>query len=75
MAAQAIRKKPGRTEFQRARLDMDQSGMPQLTVSQNQGSGVLSSLTKYPVIAVLEHERGPIKAGESLFYVCIDDLL
>ena len=75
VAAQAIRKKPGRTEFQRARLDMDQSGMPQLTVSQNQGSGVLSSLTKYPVIAVLEHERGHIKAGESLFYVCIDDLL
>jgi molybdopterin molybdotransferase len=75
VAAQAIRKKPGRTEFQRARLDTDQSGVPKLSVSPNQGSGVLSSLTKYPVIAVLEHDRGHIKAGESLFYVCIDDLL
>lgn len=75
VAAQAIRKKPGRTEFQRARLDTDQSGVPKLSVSPNQGSGVLSSLTKYPVIAVLEHDRGHIKAGESLFYVFIDDLL
>ncbi|MFM7503337.1 MAG: gephyrin-like molybdotransferase Glp [Betaproteobacteria bacterium] len=75
VAAQAIRKKPGRTEFQRARLETDQSGMPKLSVSPNQGSGVLSSLTKYPAIAVLEHDRGHIKAGESLFYVCIDDLL
>jgi len=75
VAAQSIRKKPGRTEFQRAKLDTDQSGVPKLSVSPNQGSGVLSSLTKYPVIAVLEHDRGHIKAGESLFYVCIDDLL
>lgn len=74
-AGQRIRKKPGRTEFQRARLDVDERGDCLLFVSSNQGSGVLSSLTKYPVIAVLEHDRGTIEPGDKLSYVRIDDLL
>lgn len=74
-AAVRIKKKRGRTEFQRARLETDEDGACLLFVSSNQGSGILSSLSKYPVIAVLEHERGNIEAGESLSYVRIEDLL
>jgi molybdopterin molybdotransferase len=74
-AGQRIRKKRGRTEFQRARLEVDHRGDSLLFVSSNQGSGVLSSLSKYPVIAVLEHDRGTIDAGDSLSYVRIDELM
>ena len=74
-AAHRIEKKAGRSEFQRASIAVDAESTVWLSVNPNQGSGILSSLSKSSVIAVLEHDRSTIEAGDSLRYVCIDDLL
>ncbi|NBU66382.1 MAG: molybdopterin molybdenumtransferase MoeA [Betaproteobacteria bacterium] len=73
--AHRIEKKAGRSEFQRASIAVDAESTVWLSVNPNQGSGILSSLSKSSVIAVLEHDRSTIEAGDSLRYVCIDDLL
>ena len=63
VAAEAMRKVPGRTEYQRGVLFKDQEGWKVRTTGQ-QGSGVLRSMSEANCFIVLEHERGSIKAGE-----------
>ena len=59
-AAEAIRKVPGRTEFQRGILSPD----GKVRTTGQQGSGVLRSMSEANCFIVLEHERGSVKAGE-----------
>jgi molybdopterin molybdotransferase len=59
----AIRKKPGRTEFQRGVLEFA-DGMAVVRPTANQGSGVLSSMSEANCLIALEPERGDVAAGE-----------
>ena len=59
----AIRKVPGRTEYQRGVVFLDGSRWKVRTTGQ-QGSGVLRSMSEANCFIVLEHERGAVKAGE-----------
>jgi molybdopterin molybdotransferase len=58
-----LRKVPGRTEYQRGVLYFEKDGWRVRTTGQ-QGSGVLRSMSEANCFIVLEHERGPVKAGE-----------
>jgi molybdopterin molybdotransferase len=58
-----IRKRAGRTEYQRAMLSADTDGTPLITVMTNQGSAVLSSMSRADCLVVLEHSSTSIPAG------------
>ncbi len=62
-AAEALRKVPGRTEYQRGVLFKENAEWKVRTTGQ-QGSGVLRSMSEANCFIVLEHERGAVKAGE-----------
>ena len=63
VSAAAIRKVPGRTEYQRGVLFSDHGTWKVRTTGQ-QGSGVLRSMSEANCYIVLEHERGKVEAGE-----------
>jgi molybdopterin molybdotransferase len=62
-SAQAIRKVPGRTEYQRG-VVYHEAGAWRVRTTGQQGSGVLRSMSEANCFIVLEHERGPVQAGE-----------
>jgi len=63
IAAENMRKVPGRTEYQRGVLFKDRDQWKVRTTGQ-QGSGVLRSMSEANCFIVLEHERASVKAGE-----------
>jgi molybdopterin molybdotransferase len=65
LAAENLRKVPGRTEYQRGILFKEQGEWKVRTTGQ-QGSGVLRSMSEANCFIVLEHDRGTVKAGEAV---------
>ncbi|MBZ8138602.1 molybdopterin molybdenumtransferase MoeA [Rubrivivax gelatinosus] len=63
-AAVALKKRPGRTEFQRGVLRRGPDGQWEVLPTGDQGSGLLSSMSRADGLIVLAHERGPVAAGE-----------
>jgi molybdopterin molybdotransferase len=59
-----LRKKPGRTEYQRGVLARDADGRWSVRITGQQGSGVLRSMSEANCFIVLEHERGSVNAGD-----------
>ncbi|RME35768.1 MAG: molybdopterin molybdenumtransferase MoeA, partial [Gammaproteobacteria bacterium] len=70
-----LKKRPGRTEFQRGRMERDTQG--ELTVSSvgNQGSGVLSSMHRANCFIILEPDRGGVEPGELVTVQPFDGLI
>ena len=60
----SLRKKPGRTEYQRGILSRSPQGEWRVRITGQQGSGVLRSMSEANCFIVLEHERGEVKAGD-----------
>lgn len=73
-AASAYRKRPGRQDFQRARLSRENGGNRVGSIGA-QGSGVLTSFRGANAYAVLEQERGPVKEGETVTVMPFDRFL
>jgi molybdopterin molybdotransferase len=62
---ESLRKKPGRTEYQRGFVSRAPDGSLQVRItSSNQGSGVLSSMVQANGLIVLHHDQGDVKAGD-----------
>jgi molybdopterin molybdotransferase len=59
----AIRKRPGRTEFQRAIVEPGDLGW-QVRLTGSQGAGVLRSMSEANALLVLRHDQGSVAAGE-----------
>ncbi len=64
VSIEAIRKKPGRTEYQRGIVSTAPDGSLQVKITGNQGSGVLSSMTQANGLIVLHHDQANVAAGE-----------
>jgi molybdopterin molybdotransferase len=63
----AIRKRSGRTEYQRGFVSRSPQGSLQVrTTSSNQGSGVLSSMVAANALIVLHHDQGDVSVGQSV---------
>ena len=60
----AVRKRPGRTEYQRAVLGYDQDGATAARITGSQGSGVLRSMSEADCMMVLGHEQGNVAVGD-----------
>ncbi len=73
--AEAIRKKPGRTEFQRGIVFVDASGKQQVRITGAQGSGILSSMSEANGMIVLHHEHGDLPAGSLVDVIPFDGLI
>ena len=73
-SATALRKKPGRTEFQRGILERGADGAWTVRVTGSQGSGVLRSMSEANCFIVLEHGRGDVKAGDPVSVQLFDGL-
>jgi molybdopterin molybdotransferase len=63
VAAERLRKVPGRTEYQRGILFREGSEWKVRATGQ-QGSGVLRSMSEANCFIVLEHDRGKVEPGE-----------
>ncbi len=61
-----IRKKPGRTEFQRGIVSPATDGSLQVRTTGNQGSGVLSSMVRANGLIVLNHGQGNVAIGDEV---------
>jgi molybdopterin molybdotransferase len=62
--AQAIKKQPGRLEFQRGVMEVDQAGQLQVTSTGDQGSHILNSMSAANCFIVLPLESTGAMAGE-----------
>ena len=71
----AIRKRPGRTEFQRAHVERASDGGWQVRTVASQGAGVLRSMTEANALIVLGHEQGSVAAGDPVDVWLFDGLV
>ena len=71
----AIRKRPGRTEFQRGIVAPGADGLWQVRLTGSQGAGVLRSMSEANCLVVLGHEQGPVAAGEPVAVWLFDGLV
>jgi molybdopterin molybdotransferase len=74
-STQAIRKKPGRTEYQRGIVSQSPDGHLQVQVTGNQGSGVLSSMVQANGLIVLGHDQGNVAAGDAVDVMMFDGVI
>ena len=65
-SSEAIRKKPGRTEYQRGIVSSAPDGSLQVCTTGNQGSGVLSSMVQANGLIVLHHGQGNVAVGDEV---------
>ncbi len=63
-STEAIRKKPGRTEYQRGIVARGADGEPEVRITGSQGSGILRSMSEANCMVVLHDGQGNVAAGE-----------
>jgi molybdopterin molybdotransferase len=63
-STESIRKKPGRTEYQRGTVTTSAVGELQVQTTGQQGSGVLSSMAQANGLIVLHHDQGNVAVGD-----------
>jgi molybdopterin molybdotransferase len=66
ISASALRKKPGRREFQRGVLSRAADGRLVVHKTGHQGSGVLSSMAAANCFIVLPEDAGPVSEGDEV---------
>jgi len=74
-SAEAIRKKPGRTEYQRAWVSTAADGSLQVKTTGSQGSGVLRSMAEANGLMVLHHSQGNIAPGDPIDVLMFDGVI
>jgi len=60
----AIRKRPGRTEFQRGIVSRGSDGVLEVRSAGSQGAGILRSMSEANALIVVGHDQGSVAAGE-----------
>jgi molybdopterin molybdotransferase len=75
IAEAPIRKKPGRTEFQRAILGRSLDGKPTVKLTGSQGAGILRSMSEANCFVILPHDQGNVAAGDWVDVALFDGLL
>jgi molybdopterin molybdotransferase len=67
-----LRKKPGRTEYQRGIVSRCADGHLSVKTTGNQGSGVLSSMVQANGLIVLHHDQGNVVVGDPVDVMMFD---
>jgi len=71
-SGEALRKKPGRTEYQRGIVTRTPEGTLSVRTTGNQGSGVLSSMVEANGLIVLHHGQGNVAVGDTVDVMMFD---
>ncbi|UVW27946.1 gephyrin-like molybdotransferase Glp [Massilia sp. H6] len=71
----AIRKKPGRTEYQRGILATGADGQPEVRITGSQGSGILRSMSEANCMVVLHDEQGNVVSGDMVDIIPFEGLM
>ncbi len=71
-SGEAMRKKPGRTEYQRGTVERAADGTLVARTTGNQGSGVLSSMVQANGLIVLRHDQGNVAVGDTVEVMVFD---
>jgi molybdopterin molybdotransferase len=74
-ATEAIRKKPGRTEYQRGVVTRAADGDWDVQLTGAQGSGILRSMSVANGLVVLHHEQGSVAQGAHVDVLPFDGLV
>ena len=74
-STQALRKKPGRTEYQRGIVDQAPDGRWQVRITGAQGSGILRSMSEANGLVVLHHGQGDVAVGDLVDVLPFDGLI
>jgi molybdopterin molybdotransferase len=74
-SAGAIRKKSGRTEYQRGTLSQGPNGEQQVAITGSQGSGILRSMSEANCMVVLHDEQGNVAAGDMVDVLLFEGLV
>ena len=74
-SGEAMRKKPGRTEYQRGTVTREADGTLVARTTGNQGSGVLSSMVQANGLIVLRHEQGNVAVGDTVEVMLFDGVV
>lgn len=74
-SGEAMRKKPGRTEYQRGTVVREADGSLVARTTGNQGSGVLSSMVQANGLIVLRHEQGNVAMGDTVEVMLFDGVV
>ena len=72
---EAIRKKPGRTEYQRGIVSTSADGNLFVRITGNQGSGVLSSMTEANGLIVLHPDQSSVVPGDFVDVMMFDGVI
>jgi molybdopterin molybdotransferase len=70
-----IRKRPGRTEYQRGILSHGADGQPSVAITGAQGSGILRSMAEANCMVVLHDEQGTVQAGDVVDVLMFEGLI
>jgi molybdopterin molybdotransferase len=74
-STEAIRKKPGRTEYQRGTVSTTPEGTLDVKTTGNQGSGVLSSMVQANGLIVLHHDQNSVDIGDEIDVMMFDGVI
>ncbi|MFM2050772.1 MAG: hypothetical protein RL682_1263 [Pseudomonadota bacterium] len=74
-STEAIRKKPGRTEYQRGVVKSAANGALTVATTGQQGSGVLSSMAQANGLIVLGHDQGNVALGDEVDVMMFDGVI
>ena len=75
VSTEALRKKPGRTEYQRGIVSTQPDGRLRVCTTGNQGSGVLSSMVQANGLIVLGHAQGDVAVGDEVSVMMFEGVL
>ena len=75
IAEAPMRKKPGRTEFQRAIVGRGPDGKPTVKLTGSQGAGILRSMSEANCFVILPHDQGNVASGDWVDVALFDGLL
>jgi molybdopterin molybdotransferase len=75
IAAQRISKKIGRTEFQRGICKVGEQGKLQVSITGEQGSGMLSSMARANCLIVLNPDQDNIETGDMVQLILFEGLI
>ena len=74
-STEAIRKKPGRTEYQRGTVTTAPDGTLEVKTTGNQGSGVLSSMVQANGLIVLHHDQSSVAVGDEIDVMMFEGMI
>lgn len=73
--SETLRKKPGRTEYQRGIVTREGDGSLRVRTTGNQGSGVLRSMVEANGLIVLHHAQGHVALGDEVDVMMFDGVV